>query len=268
MPAVRESASRFQTPETEWKSRTTVYVELKLSAMLWALLSDTGPKGDTRPMMHDESASARAMFDALVPLWPDKGSPLSHQTCFELLVAVILSAQCTDEQVNKVTPVLFGTYGSPQAMASARQEDIEAIVRTTGFYHAKAANIIAASRMIIDTFGGRVPDSIEDLTRLPGVGRKTANLVVSVCYGKPGIVVDTHVLRAARRLGLAPTDDPATSERMLGAALPESDWSAFSYALNRHGKHVCNARNPLCFSCPLAMLCPLAEYFLAPDGRQ
>jgi endonuclease-3 len=208
------------------------------------------------------------MYDTLVPLWPDKGSPLSHQSCFELLVAVILSAQCTDEQVNKVTPRLFENYGNPQAMASAKREELEAIVRTTGFYHAKAANIIATSKMILETFGGKVPDTIDQLTRLPGVGRKTANLVVSVCYGKPGIVVDTHVLRTARRLGLAPTDDPGKSERMIAAALPDSDWSAFSYALNRHGKHVCKARKPLCSSCPLATICPSAESFLAQAVRE
>ena len=231
--------------------------------MLWKRLSEAAKNGDTRPMTQKESSLARSMFDTLVPLWPDKGSPLSHQSCFELLIAVILSAQCTDEQVNKVTPILFENHGSPQAMASARLEDLEAIVRTTGFYHAKAANIIATSKMIIDTFAGRVPDTIDELIRLPGVGRKTANLVVSVCFGKPGIVVDTHVLRAARRIGLAPTDDPAKSERMIGAALPESDWSAFSYALNRHGKYVCKARKPLCRSCPLAAMCPSAESFLA-----
>ncbi len=213
-------------------------------------------------MIHTESPHARALYEILVPLWPDKGSPLDHASCFELLIAVILSAQCTDEQVNKVTPVLFGAYRGPMALASAKLEDVEAIVKTTGFYHAKAANIIATSKKITETFNGKVPDTMDDLTSLPGVGRKTANLVISVCFGKPGIVVDTHVLRAARRLGLAPTEDPAKSERMIGAALPESDWSAFSYALNRHGKHVCKARKPLCALCPLSRLCPSAVSFL------
>jgi len=203
--------------------------------------------------------SARAVFDALVPIWPNAGSALAYRTCFELLVSVVLSAQCTDEQVNKATPALFAAYPDARALSEAPRADVEALVRTTGFFRAKAANIIAASRMLVDEYGGEVPDTIDELTRLPGVGRKTANLVVSVCYGKPGIVVDTHVLRTARRLGLAATDDPAQSERMLGAALPESMWTAFSYALNRHGKHVCRARKPLCAFCPVAGICPSAE---------
>ena len=206
--------------------------------------------------------SARSIYDVLVPIWPDAGSALSYGSCFELLVAVILSAQCTDEQVNKVTPRLFAAFPTPLALSAASIADVESLVRTTGFYHAKAANIVATARMLVDEHGGAVPDTIEQLVRLPGVGRKTANLVVSVCYGKPGIVVDTHVLRTARRLGLAPTDDPARSERMIGASLPESMWTAFSYALNRHGKHVCRARKPLCVTCPVAQLCPSADDFL------
>jgi len=206
--------------------------------------------------------SAGHVYETLVPLWPDAGSALRYGSCFELLVAVILSAQCTDEQVNKVTPPLFAAYPTPLSLSRASQAEIESLVHTTGFFRAKAANIIAASRMLIEEYSGSVPDSIEQLVRLPGVGRKTANLVVSVCYGKPGIVVDTHVLRVARRLGLAPTDDPARSERMIGASLPESMWTAFSYALNRHGKHVCRARKPLCTTCPLSTVCPSAGDFL------
>jgi len=205
---------------------------------------------------------ARTVYDTLVPIWPDRGSALSYRSCFELLIAVILSAQCTDEQVNKVTPALFEAYPTPEALAGARLAEVETLVRTTGFYRAKAANIVGAAAIIARERGGAVPDTIEELVKLPGVGRKTANLVVSVCFGKPGIVVDTHVLRTARRLGLAPTDDPGKSERMLGSALPESMWTAFSYALNRHGKYVCRARKPLCPECPLAGLCPSAADFM------
>jgi len=213
------------------------------------------------------SPAAEAIYEVLVRLWPDSGSALGYRSCFELLVAVILSAQCTDEQVNKVTPALFAAYPDPASLAGAIRSDVEALVRTTGFFRAKAGNIMATAAMIVDLYGGRVPDTMEELTRLPGVGRKTANLIVSVCYGKPGLVVDTHVLRTARRLGLAPTDDPAKCERMLGAALPESMWTAFSYALNRHGKHVCRARKPLCASCPVAALCPAADGFLSGGSR-
>lgn len=205
------------------------------------------------------SASAQRLYDILVPLWPTSGTALSYRSCFELLVSVILSAQCTDEQVNKITPALFRAFPDPAAFAGANLADVEALVRTTGFYHAKAAHIVATARMLLGEFGGQVPQTIDELVRLPGVGRKTANLVVSVCFGKPGIVVDTHVLRTARRLGLAPTDNPATSERMIAAAIPESQWTAFSYALNRHGKFVCRARKPLCAECPVRLLCPSAK---------
>ena len=213
------------------------------------------------------SPAAEAIYNVLVYLWPDSGSALRYGSCFELLVAVILSAQCTDEQVNKVTPKLFAAYPEPALLAGAARGDVEALVRTTGFFRAKAGNIMATAAMIVDLYAGRVPDTMEELVKLPGVGRKTANLIVSVCYGKPGIVVDTHVLRTARRLGLAPTDDPTKSERMLGASLPESMWTAFSYALNRHGKHVCRARKPLCASCPVAALCPSADDFLSALTR-
>jgi endonuclease-3 len=212
--------------------------------------------------MHATSASAQRLYDILVPLWPEAGTVLSYDSCFELLVSVILSAQCTDEQVNKITPALFRAFPGPADFAVADVAAVETLVRTTGFYHTKTAHIIAASRMIIEEFGGRVPQTIEDLIHLPGVGRKTANLVVSVCFGKPGIVVDTHVLRTARRLGLAPTDNPIVSERMIAAAIPESHWTAFSFALNRHGKYVCRARKPLCAECAVQTLCPSAAEYL------
>ncbi|HOZ71825.1 MAG TPA: endonuclease III [Spirochaetales bacterium] len=214
-------------------------------------------------MDYSTRPDARILYDTLVPIWPDRGSALSYRNCFELLIAVILSAQCTDEQVNKVTPALFEAYPTPGDLAEASLADVESLVRTTGFFRAKAANIVGAATIIARDLGGTVPDTIEELVKLPGVGRKTANLIVSVCFGKPGIVVDTHVLRTARRLGLAPTDDPGKSERMLGAALPESMWTAFSYALNRHGKYVCRARRPLCAECPLAGICPSAADFMA-----
>lgn len=223
----------------------------------------TSARCDTDAMETRTLPSARLLYDTLVPMWPDAGSALRYGSCFELLVAVILSAQCTDEQVNKVTPPLFAAYPTPLSLSGAPQAEVETLVHTTGFYRAKAANIIATSRMLVDEFSGAVPDSIEQLVRLPGVGRKTANLIVSVCFGKPGIVVDTHVLRTARRLGLAPTDDPAKSERMIGASLPQAMWTAFSYALNRHGKHVCKARKPLCATCPLGAVCPSAVDYLS-----
>lgn len=197
-------------------------------------------------------------YSALTTLWPDRQPQLSFTSCFELLVAVMLSAQCTDNQVNKVTPALFATFPDMQAMAKADVPRLETLIRSTGFYHTKAANIIAASRMLIEGFAGKIPESIDELVLLPGVGRKTANLVVSACFGKPGIVVDTHVLRIARRLGIAPTDDPEKSEYMIAASIEPERWTAFSHALNRHGKSVCTARKPKCQECALNDYCPSA----------
>jgi len=198
---------------------------------------------------------AAALYERLVPLWPDQGPLLHYSTCFELLVAVILSAQCTDEQVNAVTPALFAAYPDPARMAVADPLHLEKLVHSTGFFRAKAANIRATAAMIMSDYSGSVPDTMEELVRLPGVGRKTANLVISACFGKPGIVVDTHVLRTARRLGLAPTDDAGQSERMIASACPENRWTELSFALNRLGKLVCVARSPRCDSCPVSDLC-------------
>lgn len=209
-------------------------------------------------MNSQTSPDARSIYNILVPIWPDAGSELRYHSCFELLVAVILSAQCTDEQVNKATPPLFAAYPDPKSLASADQYAVESLIRSTGFYRMKAANIIATAKLLVTGYDNTVPDTIDELVKFPGVGRKTANLIVSVCYGKPGIVVDTHVLRSARRLGLAHSDNPTISERMIGSLLPESMWTSFSYALNRHGKHVCKARKPLCAICPVASLCPSA----------
>jgi endonuclease III len=202
-------------------------------------------------------------YNCLTALWPDRQPQLSYSSCFELLIAVVLSAQCTDDQVNKVTPALFTRYPDMHSMARAELAEMEALVRSTGFYHTKAANIIASSKMLLEDFNGKVPESIDELVRLPGVGRKTANLVVSACFGKPGIVVDTHVLRIARRLGIAPTEDPARSERMIAASINPERWTAFSHALNRHGKFICTARKPKCPECVLKTGCPSAESYLA-----
>lgn len=198
-------------------------------------------------------------YSILTELWPDRQPQLSYSGCFELLIAVMLSAQCTDEQVNKVTPALFSAFPNPQSMAEAETTELEALIKSTGFYHAKAAHIIATSKMLLKDFNGQVPQTIEDLILLPGVGRKTANLVVSACYGKPGIVVDTHVLRTARRLGLAPTEDPTKSERMIAALIDPGRWTAFSHALNRHGKFICVARKPKCAQCVLQTWCPSSK---------
>lgn len=199
------------------------------------------------------------IHDILVPLWPDAIPLLHYASCFELLCAVILSAQCTDKQVNAVTPILFSHFPDARTMAEAEIEQIESIIRSTGFYHSKARHLSESARRIMSCFNGRVPQSIEDLITLPGVGRKTANLVVSACFGAPGVIVDTHVMRTAVRMGICDKPDPARIETIIRKNLPENKLTAFSHALNRHGKHVCKARKPLCLEnlqlCPVAELC-------------
>lgn len=198
---------------------------------------------------------AIALYELLVPLWPDTNPQLNYENCWELLVAVMLSAQCTDAQVNKVTPILFERWPGPSELASASIDEVETIIHSTGFFHTKARHIIATAQCVLQEHDSKVPDTIESLILLPGVGRKTANLIVSACFGKPGIIVDTHVLRTARRLGLAPTKSAEISERMIAAVVPQKNHTAFSHALNRHGKFICTARSPKCESCVVFPLC-------------
>lgn len=199
------------------------------------------------------------IYEILTPLWPDAMPLLHYRNCFELLCSVVLSAQCTDEQVNAVTPVLFSHFPDAKTMAEADIEKIESIIRSTGFYHAKARHLSESAKLIMSRYNGQVPQTIEELVTLPGVGRKTANLVVSACFGIPGVIVDTHVMRTAVRMGICDKPDPELIERTIRQNLPDSQLTAFSHALNRHGKHVCSARRPLCLTdlqrCPVANLC-------------
>jgi endonuclease-3 len=182
---------------------------------------------------------------------------LDYRSPFELLVATILSAQCTDARVNKVTPDLFRAYPSAAALAEADPAALEALIRSTGFFRAKSKALLGASRAIRDQHGGEVPRTMEDLSRLPGVGRKTANVVLGGAYGLPsGIVVDTHVQRVARRLRLTRHADPVRIERDLMALWPRSDWIFASIALVLHGRYVCVARTPKCPGCALSPDCP------------
>ncbi|PKL06188.1 MAG: endonuclease III [Spirochaetae bacterium HGW-Spirochaetae-9] len=198
--------------------------------------------------------------EILLPLWPDAKPLLSSSNCFELLCAVMLSAQTTDEQVNGVTPALFARYPDVEAMAEADVRDVETLIHSVGFFHTKAKHLVATAQILQREFAGIVPWSMESLTSLPGVGRKTANLVASACFGSPGIIVDTHVMRVIFRLGLYPKKDPTAIENCLRATLAEECHTAFSHALNRHGKYLCTARTPTCLkkvdSCPLEGICP------------
>jgi len=205
---------------------------------------------------------AQRVYELLKPLWPDERPLLEHGSPFELVCAVALSAQCTDEQVNKATPGLFARWPDAAAMSRARLEDVELAIHSLGFFHTKARHLIEAAKVMVERFGGAVPSTMEGLLELPGVGRKTANLVVSACFGQPGIIVDTHVLRSCLRLGLGEKDDANDMEQRIAEMLPRESWTGFSYAVNRHGKFVCRARKPACYPgpdngpCPLLELCP------------
>ena len=196
----------------------------------------------------------RAVLQGLAELYPDAGPELHFSNPFETLVATILAAQCTDARVNLVTPALFRDYPDAAAMARAEPEDIYPYVKSCGF-KSKAVNIVNASRMIVAEFGGRVPDTLEELTRLPGVGRKTANVVLAFSFGQPAIPVDTHVFRVSNRLGLADALTVEETEEQLMALIPRADWSQAHHWLIWHGRRVCHSQKPDCEGCALAPHC-------------
>jgi endonuclease III len=216
------------------------------------------------PVSPREAARSRALeaYRILGPIWPDSKPMLSYADPFELVCAVALSAQCTDEQVNKATPGLFASWPTPAAMASAPVAEVEAAIRSLGFFRVKARHLVEAARIIEEMHGGKVPSTMEGLLELPGVGRKTANLVLSACFGQPGIIVDTHVLRVCLRLALGKKADATDMERRISELVPREHWTVFSHAVNRHGKFVCVARKPACVPgsplapCPLLAICP------------
>lgn len=188
--------------------------------------------------------------------YPDAECALHHRNAWELLVATILSAQCTDARVNMVTPGLFRKFPSPAVFAEASLPAIEEEIRSTGFYHNKAKSVSGAAKRIVADFGGKVPDTMEELLSLPGVARKTANVVLGVAFGKAeGVVVDTHVLRISKRLGLTQADDPKKVEEDLIRIIPRDRWIAFSHELIHHGRQICAARRPRCVDCPVETLC-------------
>jgi endonuclease III len=201
-----------------------------------------------------------AILKGLDEAYPDVECALTHRSPWELLVATILSAQCTDARVNMVTPELFRRFPTAAAMAKATLPELEALVRTTGFFRNKAKSIQGAAKKITEEFGGKVPQTLAELTTVPGAARKTANVVLGVCFGKAeGVVVDTHVFRIARRLGLAKGDTPQKVEQELMKVLPQERWISFSHQLIHHGRQVCDARKPKCDRCNLEPLCRSAD---------
>lgn len=202
---------------------------------------------------------AMKAVEALKKLYPDAICSLTAENPFELLVATRLSAQCTDARVNLVTPELFSKYPTIEAFAAADVSDVEKIIHSCGFFRQKAKDIVGMANEIIERYGGRVPDEIEELTTLPGVGRKTANLIVGDVYGKPAVVADTHLIRISNRLGLTDTKDPAKVEKEMRELLPPEESNDFCHRAVLHGRALCSARKPNCAECPLAEFCPSAD---------
>ena len=201
-------------------------------------------------------ARVQDILNRLDQCYPNVTCALYHKSAWELLIATILSAQCTDVMVNKVTPILFQKYPTPQAMAAAMPEELEPILRPTGFYRNKAKSVVGASKGIIENFGGQVPDEMEKILTLPGVARKTANVVLGTWFKKAvGVVVDTHVHRISRRLELTRADDPKNIEQGLMKVIPQEKWIEYSHQIIHHGRALCIARRPKCAECPLENIC-------------
>ena len=217
-------------------------------------------KKESAPQLLSRSKKIVAI---LRKMYPDPRTALSFSNPLQLLIATILSAQCTDVRVNVVTAVLFKKYRTVEDFANAKQEELEQDVRSTGFFRSKAKSIITCCKTIMTKHGGKVPKTMEELVELGGVGRKTANCVLGGAYGiSSGVVVDTHVRRVSQRLGLTPNNDPEKIEIDLMQLLPQDDWYAFGNMLIWHGRKICDARKPDCLNCPLRKLCPSAGGFI------
>ncbi len=210
-----------------------------------------------KPNGSAEQKRISTILRRLQKAYPDAECALHHRNAYELLVATILSAQCTDETVNKVTPALFARYPAPKDLAQAKREEVETLVHATGFYRNKAKNIQGAAQTLVDQFNGDVPREMDALLTLPGVARKTANVVRGVCFGlADGVVVDTHVRRLSQRLGLTRNEDPIKIEQDLMRIIPNAKWIQFSHQLIWHGRRVCDAKKPKCEVCVLLDVCP------------
>ncbi len=243
------------------KQVTATRVRPKSSAPLKVKTAKRPAKSARRP-----APDATVVYDRLLALYPDAHCELDFKTPFQLLVATILSAQCTDKRVNMVTPVLFSRYPTIESLARAKQEDVEEIIKSTGFFRNKAKSIIAMSGAVVDRHAGQVPSTMEQLVVLPGVGRKTANVLLGNAFDiNEGVVVDTHVGRLAIRLGLTTETDPVKVEQQLMKLFPRDRWTMLAHLLIFHGRRVCEAKNPRCGECALAAICPSAGLFSRPS---
>jgi endonuclease-3 len=209
-----------------------------------------------RESLPEKKVRAKVIYRQLSKNYPNVRCELDYKNAFQLLVATVLSAQCTDKRVNQTTPALFKRYPNPQKMAKADLRDIQNLVKSTGFFRAKAKNIKGLSNKIMEEFDGNVPSNLKDLITLPGVGRKTANVVLGHAFGIPGITVDTHFGRLSRRFGWSKQSNPVKVEREVGELIPQKEWTNLSQRMIWHGRRVCHSRKPACGACALAKLCP------------
>ena len=207
----------------------------------------------------DHRKHFREIAKTLQRTMPSPKMELDHRSPWELLVATILSAQCTDQRVNQVTPSLFQRYRTPTALATANLAELERLIHSTGFFKNKAKHLVACGKAVTERFGQQVPHTMDELITLPGVGRKTANVMLGNAFGQPSIVVDTHVKRVAKRLGLTISNNPDRVEQDLQQLMPQSKWIAFSQRLLLHGRYVCLAKNPRCHTCPVYQYCRWKE---------
>lgn len=214
----------------------------------------------------EKKAWAEKVVAKLAELYPDAECELDFAGPFQLLAAVILSAQCTDKTINKVTPALFERFPTPAALAAADPRELEEIIHSAGFYRNKAKSLRSMAADVAGRFGGNVPGTMEELLTLHGVGRKTANVVLGECFDTPGVVTDTHVLRLSERIGLSKQQDPVKLESALMELIPKAEWTLFSHRMIWHGRRVCNARKPECFRCGLAGLCRFPRKTPEPEG--
>jgi endonuclease-3 len=253
--AVKKSAAKKLAPKKAAKKKSIAAKPLPANREAARPLP-AAPSGHGVAKLEIKPQRVAEILNILHATYPDVECALVHANPWQLLVATILSAQCTDVRVNMVTPKLFATYPTPKAMSEAPIEALEELIRTTGFYHNKAKSIQGAGRVITEQFNGKVPQTMEELLTVPGAARKTANVVLGVAYGKAeGVVVDTHVFRLSRRLDLTRSDTPQAIEQDLMKVIPKDRWIQFSHELIHHGRQICEARKPKCAACPLETLC-------------
>lgn len=227
-----------------------------------------GTSPSSEPPTAEQRRNARVILNRLKKRYPSMGTALTYQDPWQLIIATVLSAQTTDENVNRVTPVLFERWSTPEDLAEADPEEVEQVVFSTGFYRQKTKSIITLASDLVDRYDGVVPANLEQMTTLRGVGRKTASVVLAEAWGLPAIAVDTHVKRVAGRLGLTAASDPVKVEADLRELYPEAEWAGISMRVIQFGRDVCDARKPRCWECPLVDRCPFPEKTLEPPGRR